>query len=125
VTFTGAFDGRLVLAVSRGILKELAANMLGVEHASPTPEQQDDALKEMVNVVCGNLLPVLAGPQPVFHMSAPEIGPVHGAADQGERPSAATARMCVDAGAAELSLFVNDPAALEAAATAHTEKACI
>ena len=53
-------------------LAELTANMVGAEDPSDVPpEQQTDGLKELVNVICGNLLPVLAGAEVVFDVHAP------------------------------------------------------
>ena len=72
VRFSGPFCGRLVLKVSSSLPPALAANMLGEE--GPAPETaQSDALKETANVICGNFLPDIAGPQEVFRLEAPEL----------------------------------------------------
>jgi len=73
-TFTGPFDGQLVLALSREALPELAGNMLGEDEPETISEsQRRDALKETVNIVCGNVLPVLGGKSAVFDVAPPEI----------------------------------------------------
>jgi len=75
VSFKGPFDGKLEMLVSPGILPELAGNMLGIEDGDTvTEEQQYDAVKELVNVICGNLLPEVAGKQAIFKVGVPQIG---------------------------------------------------
>ncbi len=71
VDFSGPVSGYLLVTAPRRMLPALASNMLGLE-----PDEIDecagvDALKELGNVICGNLLPALAGPEPVFRMSPP------------------------------------------------------
>lgn len=75
VRFEGPISGCLALAAPDGMLSSLAANMLAVDPSDVTDEQRLDALKELCNVVCGNLLPRLVGPVPVFHVGTPEREP--------------------------------------------------
>lgn len=72
VRFSGPFSGRLVLKVSKSLPPALAANMLG-EDGPPSESAQSDALKEAANVICGNLLPEIAGPKEIFRLDAPEL----------------------------------------------------
>lgn len=72
VEFRGPLRGRLVLRASSSILSAIAANMLG-EDASRQAPLQRDALGEIANVICGNVLPVIAGAEAVFHLSAPHV----------------------------------------------------
>lgn len=114
VAFTGPFDGSLVLAASDDMLLELAANMLGLESGRVvTMDQQEDALKELVNVVCGNLLPAIAGKEPVFQIGAPEVrGAEQSPHRAGNTFSAGQAHLLTDAGSIELELFVSQPSAV-------------
>jgi len=73
VYFEGLVDGALLLSMPGAMLPALAANMLGLDEAATTPEQRADAARELCNVVCGNLLPAVAGPEPVFSVSPPEL----------------------------------------------------
>jgi CheY-specific phosphatase CheX len=74
VGFSGPRKGNLRLVVARRLLAPLAVNMLGLEPGeAPAIEQQVDALKEMANVVCGNLLPAVDDPQSVFNVLGPEV----------------------------------------------------
>jgi hypothetical protein len=70
VAFSGPCAGRVVLTVEKAMLPELTANMLGVDEPASLAEQED-ALGELTNVLCGNLLPVIAGDQHVFILAAP------------------------------------------------------
>ncbi|WP_309672467.1 chemotaxis protein CheX [Gemmatimonas sp.] len=72
VEFRGPLRGRLVLRATSSILSSIAANMLG-EDASRQRPLQRDALGEIANVICGNVLPVIAGVEAVFHLSAPHV----------------------------------------------------
>jgi hypothetical protein len=72
VDFTGPFPGRVCLSASPRMLEPLAANMLGLEDGTrPTDEQKQDAFKELLNVICGNLLPQIASPIDVFNVEEP------------------------------------------------------
>jgi CheY-specific phosphatase CheX len=74
VKFKGHFSGRLVAIVPKAILSELAHNMLGLEMGEPVNgRQQIDALGELANVITGNVLGKMAGPEPVFNLEPPKI----------------------------------------------------
>jgi hypothetical protein len=51
----------------------LATNVLGMEAEELSPEHARDALKELVNVTCGELLVALSGKKTVFNLSVPVI----------------------------------------------------
>lgn len=108
VSFTGQFEGRLVMAISSEVLPELAANMLGIEEETSMEEQQD-ALKELINVVCGNLLPELAGRKKLFNVNAPQILSLDEtqALAEEKRP-AATAKLALEEGQCDLVLYLDD-----------------
>jgi two-component system chemotaxis response regulator CheY len=69
VRFNGRYGGRLVLSVDDRLYSALAANMLGEEGLDD--RQRADALGEMANVICGNLLPLL-GWDGEFKLEPPE-----------------------------------------------------
>jgi hypothetical protein len=71
--FHGAFDGELIVRLSPGIVRAIAANMLGTEESLPA-ELQLDAAGEVANVICGTLLRDLAGPHEVFRLGSPVPG---------------------------------------------------
>ena len=103
IDFSGPFEGRLQISASDALLPAVAANMLGLDFGEmPAREVQIDAFKEMVNVICGNLLSRLADADAVFDVRAAEIVP-DGAPPA--MPVAATARLHLEGGWAELTLF--------------------
>ena len=73
MSFNGALAGEIVLLVPESLCPAIAANALGLE-----PEDVEaasgarDALKELLNVTCGQLLTALAGEEPVFDLTVPE-----------------------------------------------------
>jgi hypothetical protein len=109
VQFSGPFDGRLMISVSCGMLPILAANMLGLADGTSTScEQQHDALKELLNVICGNLLPLIATPRDVFHVHEPHILREDESPDAlGSNVSETGVTLWLDCGRVELTLFVN------------------
>ena len=74
MTFSGAQSGKIILAVPAEMCPEIAANVLGLD---PDDEQvhdlAEDALKELINILCGQLLTGIAGVKPVFDLSVPDI----------------------------------------------------
>ena len=74
MTFSGAFAGELSLAVPVEMCMEIAANVLGVDLDADFAQQEScDALKEVLNVTCGNLLTAIAGDEPVFDLEPPQV----------------------------------------------------
>lgn len=74
MTFSGPFTGSLALLMPAALGGEIAANMLGLDPGDPALERHaTDAIKEILNVVCGNLLTELAGEDPVFDLSVPTV----------------------------------------------------
>jgi CheY-specific phosphatase CheX len=115
IRFRGPFSGFLKLTVDAGMLPILAANMLGLEDGqSATLDRQYDALRELTNVLCGNLLPAVAGAAAEFDFHPPAILAQGADADIPEGLSRVTsARLALDAGAIEITLFHEKPAASE------------
>jgi len=72
VDFRGPLTGRLVVRASSVVLPIVAANMLGADQSRHLPLQRD-ALGEIANVICGNVLPLIAGPDVVFNLAAPLV----------------------------------------------------
>jgi CheY-specific phosphatase CheX len=103
VAFAGPERGWLEMTLPKGMLDALAANMLGLEESEvATPEQRSDAVREILNVICGNLLPLIDDPRAVYSVSPPVVesaAPCHGQA-----PSA-TARVALENGTVGLLLF--------------------
>lgn len=71
VNFSGPFSGKLTVKADDDVIPLIAENMLGED--DPTEQQQFDALGEIGNVICGNLLPGLGGSKAVFNIDAPKV----------------------------------------------------
>ena len=78
MTFEGPTTGRLTLAVPHDMCPELTANVLGLDPDDDaiTESASQDALKELLNITCGHVLTTLAGEEPIFNLSVPEIAPL-------------------------------------------------
>jgi chemotaxis protein CheY-P-specific phosphatase CheC len=110
VGFTGPCAGHVCLTAPASLLAPLAEGMLGSAAGAPNEEQQQDALGEVLNVICGHLLPLMGGREAVFRVAAPQVP----AADATE-PVAAEMTMAFDEGPVRVRLSLRrEPAALEA-----------
>ena len=112
VGFVGPSSGSLVVAVSEDVAVALAANMLGLEPDAvrADPALPCDALGELANVVCGNVLPLVAGREAVFHLAAPAACAVPAVDASGTPLHVET--LGVEAGRAVLAFHLDDPAVL-------------
>jgi hypothetical protein len=75
IDFKGPFNGTVELVASEAFGSMLAANMLGCDPAEPEATSRAiDAMKELMNVTCGDLLSkVVAGQTHGFEMGLPQI----------------------------------------------------
>jgi hypothetical protein len=74
ISFVGPFSGRMVILASEKILPDLVTNMLGLDAGEEVSlAQQHDALMELLSIVCGNVLPVVAGKKAMFNLDVPKI----------------------------------------------------
>jgi CheY-specific phosphatase CheX len=104
VSFDGPFGGTLLMEMAGALLPDLAGNMLGIDDTRQvTRDQQHDALKETANIICGNLLPVIAGGRPVFEIGPPRVMEKEDVPDSG---AAAVVRLAIEGHACALSLYV-------------------
>lgn len=107
VSFTGPFTGSVVMTITSDTLPELAENMLGFDTEETTVDQQHDALKELINVICGNLLPAIAGKQVVFNVDPPEILSDSVVRSDGQKP-VSVAKLALEDGQCDIILFVEN-----------------
>jgi CheY-specific phosphatase CheX len=82
VEFSGSHHGAISIEFPARLLPVLATNVLGDEE-TPGEEMQRDALGELANIICGNVLPAL-DPDGKYSLGAPDV-------------SAAPARVASDA----------------------------
>ena len=111
VDFDGPWGGSVVLRVDEAVLDAAAANMLGIAAAPDAPARRD-ALGELANVVCGNVLPVIAGRAAVFALQAPRW---IGAADAACAPADVRVAVVVTVDEGRVEAELHAPAPLVAA----------
>jgi hypothetical protein len=109
VEFRGPLCGKLVVAVYGNLVQTLAANMLG-DLEYPSEPQQKDALKEVANVICGNLVPYFIGAQAVYRIDAPYILEDIDSPEEAQTEPSAHLRIGMNQGRAELALFLTSAA---------------
>ena len=74
MAFTGSIQGWVNLMVPDELAKELASNIIGKEiDKNISQKHLNDALKEVLNVTCGNLLSAVVGTKPVFDAATPTL----------------------------------------------------
>jgi len=110
VRFSGPLCGGMQLGLSRPLLAELAGNMLGADDGSAlSADEQHDALRELINVICGNLLPVIGGGTAEFNIQTPFI-PAAGASAAGEfGPANAVSNLSIESGICLVALQLDGP----------------
>lgn len=112
VRFDGAATGTLSLTVPRAAVNELSANMLSQDDA--TEQQRLDAIGELANIICGNVLPTLLGQSAVFNLARPQVlavglDPAPDADLATVAPTTAT-RLDLEQGWAQVQLTLDAPA---------------
>jgi chemotaxis protein CheX len=111
VRFSGPLCGGMQLSLSRPLLATLAGNMLGADDASAlSTDEQHDALCELINVICGNLLPMIGGGTAEFNIQTPFIaaGGAPGVIEFG--PVNAASNLSVESGICRVALQLDAPA---------------
>ncbi len=77
IAYSGAKSGMLRLRCDGRFASTIAANLLGLDPEDSAAEQARlDALKELLNVLAGNLVTELYGTEGLFELSIPEVVPV-------------------------------------------------
>ena len=74
MSFVGDLPGILSVAVPTSITAEIAANILGLEPEDLSDKAMlEDALGEMLNVVCGHVIMALVGTEANFKLNSPKV----------------------------------------------------
>lgn len=109
VAFTGPREGVLEVRVAGEVLRSLAVNMLGTDDLTDD-ELALDALGEVANVICGNVLPEIAGSAAIFDLRAPLVTAGNGDTLSPVPEPATRLSVGIDEGRADLALCVRDVA---------------
>ncbi len=110
ITFDGPFTGRLEVTVYGAVTKKLVSNISGSEEIS-SDILSLDALGEIANVICGNVLPRIAGSKEIFHLTSPQsLDTVSKSQTGAGLDLLADAKLGLEDGRAEINLFVDQTA---------------
>lgn len=108
VDFGGHCQGRMVLKLSNVDPAMLAETMLGDDEPI-TDKLALDAVGEIANVLCGHILPKVAGDTVEFDLARPVVRRVVDAASVNKDDAVHVVRVAVDDGTAELTLRIDCP----------------
>jgi CheY-specific phosphatase CheX len=106
VNFHGDRHGTVMLNLSPELLPIITENYMG-DHEAPSEELQIDALGEVANTICGNIIPMIYGKSLVIRLDAPEY-----VAFSSIHKSAGDIRLEFDEGHADVSLYLNEAVAI-------------
>jgi CheY-specific phosphatase CheX len=104
LAFSGPVEGKLLLQMYGKVLVLLTRNLLA-EEVKLEESLLEDSLKEVTNIICGNLLPNIAGSEAVFDISAPRLLSDEYKPDTAESPTARSV-VGLESGRAEIFLFL-------------------
>jgi len=77
IGFDGPVNGRLILLSDGALCDSVAANLLGSDLSDPEVlANAHDAVGELLNVVCGNLVTRVFDSQRAFALTLPEVEPI-------------------------------------------------
>ena len=109
VTFSGPFSGRLEITVFGEITEKLARNISGSEELS-SDILPLDALGEIANVICGNVLPKIANVRDIFHLTSPAPLNSEQTDQDAEMVMIADSHLGLEDGRAEIKLLIDETA---------------
>ncbi len=96
--------GTLRLRCTREFSTRLAANLLGTDVGDAGAEQQpNDAVKEFVNIVCGQFITAAHGTEEVFNLTIPKIAELPDTPDLSARAGVEVSVLSVDGQFVQLS----------------------
>lgn len=78
ITYEGPEAGCIRIVAPQSFNQELAANVLGSEMDEVLPKVADDALKELANIMCGELLHRIYGDMNLYKLSIPVVSRIDG-----------------------------------------------
>jgi hypothetical protein len=73
ICYDGPSTGALTFRCTRGFSLLLAGNLLGIDPDQGSDEDGEDAVKEFMNIVCGQLVTAWHGVEDIYNLSIPKI----------------------------------------------------
>jgi chemotaxis protein CheY-P-specific phosphatase CheC len=97
IGYRGAMNGNLRFRCTRSFTRLLASNLLGADPDGDTAEDQaDDAVKEFMNIVCGQLVTAIHGTEEVFNLTIPTVTHLEVAPDFSDDDGVTSATLSVE-----------------------------
>ena len=107
VKFRGNFTGKLVIETRGGLFSAIAANMLSND--VPSCQQKKDALGEVANIICGNVVPSLGRSEPEYKIESPMcLNKDDLLKEEKQEKPLAEVTLNFNQGRADIKLFVNN-----------------
>jgi CheY-specific phosphatase CheX len=112
VNFRGNFTGKLVIETRGGLFSAIAANMLSND--VPEDRQKKDALGEVANIICGNVVPSLGRSEPEYKIEGPRcLNKDDLLKEEKQEKPLAEITLNFNQGRADIKLFVNNYSATQ------------
>ncbi len=104
IFYHGPIDGTLRLLCSTDFTVLLAANLLGIDPQDDDAETEArDAVKELMNVLCGQFVTAVHGEEHVFNLSIPQVRDIPETPDLSTPDGPESATFFVDAHRVQLT----------------------
>lgn len=104
IGYSGPAAGTLRLQCTRKFSIQLAANLLGADPKDADVEQKAyDAVKEFMNIVCGQFITAAHGTEAVFDLTIPHITVLAEAPHWGDEPGSCSSTLAIDGQLTRLS----------------------
>ena len=74
INYSGGVSGELRLICTRTFAEQLAENLLGIDSEEEISKQEStDAVREFMNVICGQFVTAAHGTEDVFNLTIPTV----------------------------------------------------
>lgn len=81
IEYTGEHSGELGLIMEKNLASRFAARILGLDNTEDIYDDMiEDALRELLNVVCGHFVTLMYGYTPILKISLPKVFSIGSAA---------------------------------------------
>ncbi|HOO47511.1 MAG TPA: response regulator [Deltaproteobacteria bacterium] len=80
IAYSGWHSGEIGLILERQVVSRIAARIMGLDDAEDISDDMiDDALRELMNVICGHFITLMYGDKSVLDVATPQVFPVKNA----------------------------------------------
>ena len=111
ISYLGPHRGTLVFHCPQRFTQGLAANLLGVDPEAPeADDQSEDAVKEFMNILCGQLVTQFFGSEDIYNLSIPDCRVLAEVPEFVTTQDANVAGLSVDGSRIQVVHFIEDAA---------------